>query len=203
MSLNLSFAISLSHLKLLGDVLPDQRPVGRAFDLKTVGAAPLLPLAWIGAAEACSRLFWRDVMAGWIVVACVVCQSWFGPVRSIILTTRGANEALWACKWKSEMLAAIPENASVTAGIPYLSHLAKREQLHSLHFILKGLKTLSRVEYIQPPPTDVVLLDSGDVETFSRAAGYYHPTRVMTDGRTISSSDLLLHEVDPEIRARG
>lgn len=157
-------------------------------------AAPLLPLAWIGAAEACSRLFWRDVMAGWIVVACVVCQSWFGPVRSIIMTTRSANEALWASKWKSEMLAAIPENASVTAGIPYLSHLAKREQLHSLHFILKGLKTLSRVEYIQPPPTDVVLLDSGDIETFNRAAGYYHPTRIMTDGRTISSSDLLLHQ---------
>ena len=156
-------------------------------------AAPLLPLVWIGAAEACSRLFWRDVMAGWIVLACVACQPWFGPVRAITGTIAGAGDALWARKWKAEMLAMIPPNASVTAGLPYLSHLAKRPELHSLHLILKGLKTLSRAEYVQPSATDAVVLDTGDLATFNRIAGYYHPERLL-DGRVVPASDLLLHK---------
>lgn len=156
-------------------------------------AAPLFPLMWFASAEAASRLFWRDVMAGWIVAACIACQLWFGPVKSIYHTARNAGDALWQSEWKRAMLASIEQGASVTAGIPYLSHLSKRESLHSLHHVLKGLKTLSRAEYQPPPPTDVVVVDTGDLATFNRFAGYYHPARKLSDGRVIPSSDMLLH----------
>ena len=44
--------------------------------------------------------------------------------------------------------------ASVVAPLSYLSHLAMREHLYSLHFILKGLRTLSHAPYEPPAPTD-------------------------------------------------
>src|SRR5205814_420083 len=117
----------------------------------------LLPLMWFAAAEAASSLYWRDVLAGWAAVACAVCQLWFGPALRIWGTIAGARDALWARNWKREMLVAIPADAGVTAGLPYLSHLANREQLYSLHHVLKGLKTLSRKESKPPEPTHAVV----------------------------------------------
>lgn len=157
-------------------------------------AAPLLPLLWFAAAEAASSLFWRDVLAGWMAVACAVCQLWFGPVLRLWGTVAGAREALWARDWKREMLEAIPADASVTAGMPYLSHLAKREKLYSLHHILKGLKTLSRKEFKAPGPTDAVVVDTGDLATFSRADGSFHPRMRTVTNEIIPSSDMLLHD---------
>ena len=92
--------------------------------------------------------------------------------------------------WRS-----IPENASVTAPLPYLSHLALREELHSLHYILKGLKTLSRQPFNPPQPTEFVLIDYNDSATFDRDAGYYHPTMRTVEGQIIPSSDLLLAQL--------
>jgi hypothetical protein len=60
--------------------------------------------------------------------------------------------------------------------------------------VLKGLKTLSRSPYSPPAPTDFVLIDYGDSATFDAGAGYYHPKMRTVDGRTIPSSDELLHE---------
>jgi hypothetical protein len=92
------------------------------------------------------------------------------------------------------MLRDIPPTASVTAAVPYLSHLATRERLISLHHILKGLKTLSTAAYVPPPATDVVIIDYNDNFTFSKVAGYYHP-RMRTEGdRFVESSERLLHE---------
>jgi hypothetical protein len=68
-----------------------------------------------------------------------------------------------------------------------------REKLYSLHYILKGLKTLSRSSYEPPPPTDFVLIDYRDTATFDPSAGFYHPTMKTVDGRIIPSSDRLLH----------
>ncbi len=157
-------------------------------------AAPLLPLMWFGSAEAASRLFWRDVLAGWMLAACIACQLWFGPARSIYHTVATSGDALWEREWRSSMLISVERGASVTAGIPYLSHLAQRDSLHSLHHVLKGLKTLSRSAYDPPPPTDAVIMDTGDLTTFSRVAGYYHPARTLADGRVVPSSDMLLHD---------
>ena len=157
-------------------------------------AAPLVPLLWLGAAEAGAALFWRDVLAGWVTVACVVCNVWFGPIRSLWRTATGASAALWAREWKSAMLVAIPREASVTAGMPYLSHLTNREQLHSLHHVLKGLNTLSRTEYKPPGATDAVIVDSADGATFDAAAGIYHPQMATIDNRMIPASDVLLHQ---------
>jgi hypothetical protein len=69
-----------------------------------------------------------------------------------------------------------------------------RENLHSLHYVLKGLKTLSRETFEPPPPTDFVLIDYDDSATFDADAGYYHPAMNTADGRVVPSSDQLLHE---------
>ena len=155
-------------------------------------AAPLLPLLWLGAAEASSALFWRDVLAGWVVVGCVVSQFWFGPIKSVYRTVAGASEALWAKEWKSAMLVAVPKDAGVTAGLPYLSHLTNRERLHSLHHVLKGLNTLSRTEYKPPTGIDAVVMDTSDHATFDPAAGYFHP-ELPLGNKVIPASDMLLH----------
>ena len=69
-----------------------------------------------------------------------------------------------------------------------------REKLYSLHYVLKGLKTLSRSTYEPPAPTDFVLIDYDDSATFDPEAGYYHPAMKTVDGRVIPSSERLLHE---------
>lgn len=155
-------------------------------------AAPLLPLLWLGAAEAGSALFWRDILAGWVAVGCVVGQLWFGPIKNVWHTATGAGEALWARAWKSEMLAVVDKEASVTAGIPYLAHLANRQRLYSLHHVLKGLNTLSRTEYKPPTEIDAIVMDTADRATFDTEAGYFHPQRPLGD-RTLPASDWLLH----------
>jgi uncharacterized membrane protein len=157
-------------------------------------AAPLLPLLWLGVAEAGSALFWRDVLAGWVTVGCVVGQLWFGPIRSVWHTITHAGSALWAREWKNTMLVVVPDDASVTAGLPYLAHLTNREHLHSLHHVLKGLNTLSRTEYKPPTATDAVVMDTADRATFDAAAGFYHPQMRTIDGRVIPASDMLLHQ---------
>jgi hypothetical protein len=133
------------------------------------------------------------VLAGWVVVACAVCQLWFGPIRSVWRTVANSPTALWAREWKSKMLSVVPDDASVTAGLPYLSHLTNRKQLHSLHHVLKGLNTLSRTEYKPPAATDVLIMDTADRATFDTAAGFFHPQRRLGE-KTIPASDLLLHQ---------
>jgi uncharacterized membrane protein len=157
-------------------------------------AAPLVPLLWLGVAEAGSALFWRDVLAGWVTVACAVCQLWFGPIKSVWHTATGAGDALWAREWKSAMLVVVAKDASVTAGLPYLAHFTNREKLYSLHHVLKGLNTLSRTEYNPPAATDAVIMDMADRATFDPAAEFLHPQMRTTGGKVIPSSDLLLHQ---------
>jgi hypothetical protein len=68
-----------------------------------------------------------------------------------------------------------------------------REKLYSLHYILKGLQTLSHAPYAPPPPTDYVLIDYDDTATFDASAGYYHPAMQTKEGRVVPSSDQLLY----------
>ncbi len=157
-------------------------------------AAPLLPLIWMGTVEAAANMFWRENVVKWIVAACALCQITltFGPLRSIYGTVTQSGEALQRRELRTEMLSLIPADASVMIGEPYLSHLAKRRELHALHFTLKGLKTLSRTAYT-PPDVDVVMVDVDDNATFDPVQGYYHPTIKGAEGRVYPDSDLLLH----------
>ena len=178
-------------------------------------AAPLLPLFWMAAVEAIAPGKIPPDLEGaalsaptngtrrrvslqcrWIptlvFVACLIGQIWLGPAAAIC-----EEIAKWPNKQsdrtsKNALLQQIPSNASVVAGLPYLSHLAMREKLYSLHYILKGLKTLSHASYEPPPPTDYVLIDDKDTATFDAGAGYYHPQMQTKDGRVIPSSDALL-----------
>ena len=159
-------------------------------------AAPLLPLLWFASAEAISRVKekrLRIAMPIGVLAACLVLQGALGPVREMVESTTDWVRLKPERSRKNTFLAAIPAQASVTAPLPYLSHLALREELHSLHYILKGLKTLSRQPFIPPPPTEFVLIDYNDTATFDRKAGYYHPKMRTVEGQIISSSDLLLH----------
>jgi hypothetical protein len=69
-----------------------------------------------------------------------------------------------------------------------------RGNLHSLHHVLKGLRTLSRDRYEPPGATDFVVVDYDDTATFDPQAGYYHPQMRTTKSEIIPSSDRLLHE---------
>jgi hypothetical protein len=165
-------------------------------------AAPLLPLFWIALAESAANLegwkpvplFLRRSVALLVLSACIVAQFLLGPGREIAVTTASWVGGKQDRVRKSAFLSQIPQDASVLAPLPYLSHLAEREKLYSLHYVLKGLKTLSRAAFEPPPATDFVLIDYDDAATFDAEAGYYHPAMKTVDGRLIPSSDQLLHE---------
>jgi hypothetical protein len=92
--------------------------------------------------------------------------------------------------------------------MPYLSHLAKRKNLHSLHHVLKGTETLSRRRYT-PPEVDVVILDRDDDSTFSVRSGSYHPAYFLGEKMDVmvESSPYLLHrflsQARWQVRARN
>ncbi|MEO8352382.1 MAG: DUF2079 domain-containing protein [Chthoniobacteraceae bacterium] len=158
-------------------------------------AAPLVALAWLGMAEAVARfrhpLHWsRAVLAGSVIAQIVL-----GPSTEIFQELGAARGHLAERRWKAELLQPIQSrrDASVMASMGFLSHLADRERLHSLHHLLKGLKTLSRARY-HPPKVDVMAIDFGDESTFSRASGYYHPTMRTVTGEIVPSSDALLSD---------
>jgi uncharacterized membrane protein len=165
-------------------------------------AAPLLPLFWIALAESAAGIDrWRPVpvpirrsLPFLVIAACLAAQIFLGPAGSIAATTANWFSGEQARTRKQAFISQIAPNASVLAPLPYLSHLAMRENLYSLHYVLKGLKTLSRSTYSPPPPTDFVLIDYDDSATFDAVAGYYHPAMKTVDGRVIPSSDRLLHE---------
>jgi uncharacterized membrane protein len=165
-------------------------------------AAPLLPLFWIALAEGAAGIDrWTPVsvpirrsLPFLVIAACVAAQILLGPTGNIVATTVNWFSGEQARAHKRAFISQIPPEASVLAPLPYLSHLAMRENLYSLHYVLKGLKTLGHSIYSPPPPTDFVLIDYDDSATFDAVAGYYHPAMKTVDGRVIPSSDQLLHE---------
>jgi hypothetical protein len=131
-----------------------------------------------------------------VLVLSAAAQAWWGPVRNVDDEVANIRLHAWEHRWKAQMIAPVQADgaASVVAGNPYLSHLATRERIYSLHHLLKGLQTLSRRRYVPPPYTDFVLLDCADESTFSRGAGFYHPQMRTAAGDLVPSSESLLHE---------
>jgi uncharacterized membrane protein len=164
-------------------------------------AAPLLPLFWIALVESLAALdrrpnvplTLRRGLPLLVLAACVLGQIIVGPSGGIIATAQNWRNAGGDRARHAEFIRQIPPGASVMAPLPYLSHLAMREHLFSLHYILKGLKTLSRSRYEPPSPTEFVLIDYDDSATFDPGAGYYHPTMKTVDGGVVPSSEKLLH----------
>lgn len=166
-------------------------------------AAPLLPLFWMALAEAVASLnLWKPVpvlvrrsLPFLLVGACIGAQVVLGPAARIAATTADWFKGKADRARRNAFTAQIPPEASVVAPLPYLAHLAMREKLYSLHYVLKGLKTLSRASFEPPPPPDFVLIDYLDSATFDAGSGYYHPVMRTADGRIIPSSDRLLHDL--------
>jgi uncharacterized membrane protein len=165
-------------------------------------AAPLLPLFWIALVERLAALnrqakvplILKRGLPLLVLAACVASQIIIGPSAGILATAQNWRNAGEERARRAEFIRQIPPGSSVVAPLPYLSHLAMREHLFSLHYILKGLKTLSRSRYEPPLPTEVVLIDYDDSATFDPGAGYYHPTMKTVDGRVVPASEKLLHE---------
>src|SRR5690349_5712939 len=163
--------------------------------------APLLPLFWIASIEAIAEFdrwnlppFLLRIVPWFIIIACIVAQTWLGLLSGIVSKNADWFEGGPERARKNAFLTQIPPTSSVVAPLPYLSHLAMREKLYSLHYILKGLKTLSHQRYQPPAPTDYVLVDRADAATFDAGAGYYHPAMKTVEGQVIPSSDDLLQE---------
>ena len=164
-------------------------------------AAPLLPIFWIAAVESVAALGSRQRASAFsryfppaIVAACFIGQFVLGPIPAMAMNVSEWSHHAAERARKNAFIAHIPPDASVLAPLPYLSHLAMRENLYSLHYVLKGLKTLSRSAYQPPTPTDCVLIDYLDSATFDAFPGYYHPAMRTADGRVMRSSDRLLHD---------
>lgn len=165
-------------------------------------AAPLLPFLWFASAQTLANensrpLFFSNAQSAlvWLLfLACIIAQLVLGALDGIAATAREWASGKSERDRKNNLLADIPARASVAAPLPYLSHLAMRPELYSLHYILKGLKTLSRASFTPPPPPDFVLIDYADTATFDASAGFYHPTMKTVTGQIIPSSDLLLHD---------
>jgi uncharacterized membrane protein len=165
-------------------------------------AAPVIPLFWMALAEGAAGIervqkipgIIRRATPGLVLSACVAAQIIVGPGGEIAATTANWFREKENRARKTAFLSQIPREASLLAPLPYLSHLAMREKLYSLHYVLKGLKTLSRATYEPPSPTDFVLIDYEDSATFDPAAGYYHPEMKTVEEKVVPSSDQLLHE---------
>jgi uncharacterized membrane protein len=165
-------------------------------------AAPLLPLFWIALAESLAALdrrpnvsfILRRGLPLLVVAACLISQFILGPTGGIIATAQNWRATGVDRARRADLIRQVPPGASIVAPLPYLSHLAMREHLFSLHYVLKGLKTLSRARYEPQPPTEFVLIDYEDSATFDAGAGYYHPTMKTVDGGVVPSSEKLLHE---------
>jgi hypothetical protein len=134
-------------------------------------------------------------LAAAVVLSCAIAQTLLGPAADIIRTPYDWVRSTPLRGERQSFVSRIPAAASVIAPLPYLSHLAQREKLYSLHLLLKGLNTLSTSTYTPPAPPDYLLVDYADDATFDSSAGYYHPQMRATDGRVIPSSEQLLHEL--------
>jgi uncharacterized membrane protein len=164
-------------------------------------AAPLLPFFWIATAEAIARPGGLRLMQGavrfapaLVLAACLLSQALLGPANEMAATAAEWIDGKHERERRQQFIANVPTSASVVAPLPYLSHLAMRKELYSLHYILKGLKTLSRARFQPPPPTEFVLIDYADTATFDPDAGYYHPAMRTVNGDIVPSSDQLLHD---------
>lgn len=158
-------------------------------------AAPILPVFWIATVEVVSawkNRKWGFLPASFCAVANAICFVWMGTGAYYLQPFFHDDPHL---AQKKEVVERIPADASVVAPLPYLSHLADRRELVSLHLVLKGLKTLSREEYTPPEPPDFLVIDYADTVTLDASSGYYHPKMVMKNGVTIASSDVLLHRL--------
>jgi uncharacterized membrane protein len=156
-------------------------------------AAPLIPLFWIASAEAMQRHRLHAATAWAAVVFCLGLQIFDGPWQRVGNDWRTMDLVLWNREWKARIVGEIAADQSlrVSAGIPYLSHLAMRDELYSLHFVIKGFKTLSTARDDPTYTADAVLIDYGDEQTFSMWAGYYHPEGQRGQVRLPSSDELL------------
>ena len=103
----------------------------------------------------------------WALTASVGCQLWFGPLlssgRFFITGTRGRHlptgEERALARDRDDMLARVPRRGAVVASFEYLSHLAARDSVHSLHHVITGTYTFSTLPYPEPAGVSALIAD--------------------------------------------
>ena len=145
-------------------------------------AAPLIPLFWIATAEGVAAFRPTEWLAPLPLLASFVLQIFIGPFRQITADFPNLEAILWERDWKARLVARAAEpKLSVTAGFPYLSHLAMRRELYSLHHILKGAGTLSNRHKELSYDPDLVLIDYSDHLTMA----HYHAGGQLADSEGV------------------
>jgi uncharacterized membrane protein len=134
-------------------------------------SALMLPvLAW-GAVQGLARIAKnRRMLAACLAFASLGCAAFaqlaFGPlgmgwwqsrpaIERVVPTDRDRLEA----PIRDELLARVPKSGGVVAGFEFLSRLANRDDVHSLHHVLMGTYTYSSARYPDPESVAVVLAD--------------------------------------------
>ncbi|MFC1463086.1 DUF2079 domain-containing protein, partial [Verrucomicrobiota bacterium] len=95
-----------------------------------------------------------------------------GVVPTITEAITATSRQTAVTREAKEVLAGIPDDASVVATFRFLPRLASRRELHSLHHVYHGKHTLSDVPYPPPDDVDYLVLDTNDRVTFLEDAFY-------------------------------
>jgi uncharacterized membrane protein len=135
--------------------------------IRAVARAPAAAVALASAGR--PRAIARGV-AALALTAAVVCTLLYGPlVRVGGLELPTAPEPLWPSAfdgarlpYRDRMMARVPKEGGVVAAFEFLSHLATRPVVHSLHHLYTGYYTYSSRRYPVPDGISAMLADVGD-----------------------------------------
>jgi uncharacterized membrane protein len=137
---------------------------------------PVYLVAAIRGAANLSRRFSRDAssttfaaaVAGIAVVVSLACNVLFGPVFGDGRVSASArppepnwpDETAWTLKpYRDQMMARVPAAGGVVAGFEFLSRLANRDNVHSVHHLMRGTYTYSNAPYPTPRDIQAVIAD--------------------------------------------
>ncbi len=109
------------------------------------------------------------------VAGAIVCNVWIGPLTGSGRVTDAsppqrirptAADRMWK-PIRDRMIEALPRDGGLVAGFEFLSHVAGRQNLHSVHHVFQGTYTFSTRAYPIPDSISALLVDP--VETRLRA----------------------------------
>ena len=119
------------------------------------------------------------MMTGLALIASLVCNWLYGPltgggkVAGVVPPQRNVPNSEDRTKKPSRdrMMKSLPPAGGVVAGFEFLSHVARRDNVHSAHHLFRGEFTYSRRPYPTPTEISAFVADPGD----AHLRGYVEP----------------------------
>jgi hypothetical protein len=120
--------------------------------------------AWYERVDPGARAAWAGAL---VLALALTTQVMFGAIAGRkVWQVRAASEAIWpdafersVRPYRDRMLARIPRDGAVIAAFDFLSHLATRRDVHSMHHILAGTYTYSSRPYPVPEKVSAIVGD--------------------------------------------